>query len=72
LKQSFFIFGLHFPASRVFYSVMKQNKQNKATADLLARLKAGGAGVASTTKGRARTFKNRKKEAARKACRKPI
>lgn len=35
----------------------------------IERLKASGAGMAAATKGRARTFKNRKKEADRKACR---
>jgi hypothetical protein len=48
---------------------MKKNKPNKEVADLIAKLKAGGAGMASATKGRSRTYKNRKKEAARKACR---
>ena len=33
------------------------------------KLKARGAGIASTTKGRKTTFKDRKKDANRKACR---
>lgn len=43
-------------------SIMKANKQAEEA-------KRRAAGLASTTKGRARTFKNKKKEAARKACR---
>ncbi len=46
----------------------KQNKQNRQARTGATR----AAGLASATFGRARTFKNRKKDAARKACRKPV
>lgn len=45
------------------------HKKKQRPSHLMRMLKASGAGLASTTKGRARTFKDRKKEASRKACR---
>lgn len=46
----------------------RKNKKNRNAAAGQAR----AAGMASTTFGRARTFKNRKKDADKKACRKPV
>jgi hypothetical protein len=44
-------------------------KKAKKKSIVVERLQRSGAGMASTTKGRARRFTDRKKEAARKACR---
>jgi hypothetical protein len=49
---------------------MKANRKAKPKAVRVAQ--ARGAGLASTTRGRARTFVNRKKEQARRVCRKPL
>jgi hypothetical protein len=46
---------------------MKEKQPTKKQA--AERVKRTGAGMAAATKGRARTFTNRKKEASRKACR---
>ena len=48
---------------------MVRKKNKKRLPLIIERLKAGGAGMAAATRGRARTFKDRKKEASRKACR---
>lgn len=48
---------------------MARKKKKKRLPRIIELLKASGAGLASTTKGRARTFKDRKKEADRNACR---
>lgn len=45
------------------------HKKKKRPSHKMLLLKAAGAGMASATRGRARTFKDRKKEASRKACR---
>lgn len=47
---------------------MRMEKKNTAA----EKAKRGAAGMARATHGRARTFKDRKKEAARKACRKKL
>tara|TARA_R110002167_G_scaffold93122_1_gene249763 strand:+ start:13463 stop:13600 length:138 start_codon:yes stop_codon:yes gene_type:complete len=45
---------------------MKPTKKNRT----LQLLKASAGGMAAATRGRARRFQNKKKEAARRACRK--
>ena len=49
----------------------KKNKKNKKSRAVAAGA-ARAAGMASTTFGRARRFKDRKREEDRKACRKPV
>lgn len=44
---------------------MKPTKKNR----VLQLLKASGGGMAAATRGRARRFKDKKKEASRKSCR---
>lgn len=44
-----------------------KNRKNKTIEGLQRR----GAGLAATTRGRARKFTDRRKEAARRACRRP-
>ncbi len=48
----------------------RKNKKNKKRE--VATGQARAAGLASTTFGRARRFKDKKRDAARKACRKPV
>lgn len=47
-------------------------KQPKPLPRQVEEIKRSGAGLASTTKGRARVFKNRKKENNKRACRRPV
>jgi len=44
-------------------------KDPRSLKNAIKKLKASGAGLAATTKGRKTTFKDRKRESARKACR---
>lgn len=47
----------------------RKKRKKKRLPRIVEALKAENAGMAAATKGRARTFKNRKKEADRNACR---
>jgi hypothetical protein len=47
---------------------MKKRNRKRPSA-LILRLRASGGGMASATKGRARTFTDRKKAASKGACR---
>tara|TARA_R110000796_G_scaffold21581_3_gene63536 strand:- start:235 stop:393 length:159 start_codon:yes stop_codon:yes gene_type:complete len=46
-----------------------KNRKKKRPSALILRLRASGGGMASATRGRARTFTDRKKAASRRACR---
>jgi len=47
----------------------RRKRKKKRLPKVIEAMKARAAGMAAATKGRARVFKDRKKEAARKACR---
>jgi len=53
-------------ANRVLLGMKKEDKTLPLEAE---KLKRRGAGMAAATRGRARTFVNRKREASKKACR---
>jgi hypothetical protein len=50
-------------------NVMGKKKEQKRLPDAAERVKRTGHGMASATRGRARTFVNRKKQADKSACR---
>jgi hypothetical protein len=52
-----------------YYLGAMGKRKNKRLPKAAEEAKAGGAAMANATRGRARVFKNRKKEADRTACR---
>lgn len=52
-----------------YYTLIMASKKKERLPEAAERVKRTGHGMASATRGRARTFVNRKKKAAREACR---
>ncbi len=52
-----------------YVSAMGKKKQTERLPDAAERVKRTGHGMANATRGRARTFVNRKKKADKNACR---